>query len=218
MLTAEWGVGYTGGMAGVIGLIYSCLLTRGVEQIAKDTDYPGCTLLGAHGYRTQELVNLLVVGRATSNVFDGDRHLGDPGAADSTLLKGIHRATPVGYLALFEAYGSLEVGARLKHPTSPVWVVCSESHFSVLFVCDEEQIITGESCVPGEDEACELYYYDGLASQEEVIRLSVTPLGGEQEGIPTGGVAHGGKPPLELVIGTRWGRCEVDWNGAERIL
>ena len=76
MLTAEWGVGYTGGMAGVIGLIYSCLLTRGVEQIAKDTDYPGCTLLGAHGYCTQELVNLLVVGRATSNVFDGDRHLG----------------------------------------------------------------------------------------------------------------------------------------------
>ena len=143
---------------------------------------------------------------------------GDPGAADSTLLKGIHRATPVGYLALFEAYGSLEVGARLKHPTSPVWVVCSESHFSVLFVCDEEQIITGESCVPGEDEACELYYYNGLASQEEVIRLSVTPLGGEQEVIPTGGVAHGGKPPLELVIGTRWGRCEVDWNGAERIL
>ena len=118
MLTAEWGVGYAGGMAGVIGLIYSCLLTRGVEQIAKDTDYPGCTLLGAYGYRTQELVNLLVVGRATSNVFDGDRHLGDPGAADSTLLKGIHRATPVGYLALFEAYGSLEVGARLKHPTS----------------------------------------------------------------------------------------------------
>ena len=90
-------------------------------------------------------------------------------------------------------------------------MVCSESHFSVLFG-------THPGGSPSPDAPCDLYYYDGLAAQEGIIKLSVTPLGGAQDPVPAGAIAHGGRPPLELVLGTRWGRCAVDWNGAEQIL
>ena len=41
--------------------------------------------MGAHSYCTQELVNLLTTGVATSNVFDGDRDLGG-----GIILHGVH--------------------------------------------------------------------------------------------------------------------------------
>ena len=37
------------------------------------------TLIGCHGYCTQEMVNLLLTGRAVSNVFDGDVELDSGG-------------------------------------------------------------------------------------------------------------------------------------------
>lgn len=36
-------------------------------------------------------------------------------------------------LTLFENYGNVQCGAHFKEPRLPVWVVCSESHYSVLF-------------------------------------------------------------------------------------
>ena len=42
----------------------------------------------------------------------------------------------VGLLSLFEHYQSCRVGERLKCPARPVWLVCSESHFSLLWSSD----------------------------------------------------------------------------------
>lgn len=36
-------------------------------------------------------------------------------------------------MSLFEHYQSCSVGEHLKTPLFPIWLVCSESHFSVLF-------------------------------------------------------------------------------------
>ena len=33
---------------------------------------------------------------------------------------------------------SLEVGALFKRPASPIWVVAAESHYTLLFACDDE--------------------------------------------------------------------------------
>lgn len=70
------------GGGGVVMATYSVMLSRGVEQIRQDMDdaFGGGragTLIDRHGYATQELVNLLLVGRAHSNVFDGERLLDD---------------------------------------------------------------------------------------------------------------------------------------------
>ncbi|MEQ2268865.1 hypothetical protein XENORESO_017210, partial [Xenotaenia resolanae] len=115
----------------------------------------------------QELVNLLLCGRAVSNVFDNDIEL-DSGNGDRTLLKGIKDQCQVGLLSLFEHYNICKVGAHLKSPYYPVWVVCSESHFSVLFGLQRELLINQDEVMD-----FDLYYYDGLANQQEEIRLTV---------------------------------------------
>lgn len=61
-----------------------------------------------------------------------------------------------------------QVGDYLKNPLLPIWVVCSESHFSVLFGL-QEALLTNQD----KGEEFDLYYYDGLANQQEEIRLTV---------------------------------------------
>ena len=58
-----------------------------------------------HGYATQELINLMTVGRASSNVFDGDNDLGD-----GFIAKGVKKHSEIGFLTLFEAYQYMKVG------------------------------------------------------------------------------------------------------------
>eukprot|EP00873_Tetraselmis_striata_P042396 jgi/Tetstr1/462660/TSEL_000688.t1 len=197
---------------GLILFLFSLLLTRGIDAVRGDMDVADTSLMAAHGYCTQDLVNLIITGKAVSNVFDGDNQLDE-----HTLLKGIKRPSRVGLLTLFEWYKYVEVGSHLKNPQRPVWVVCSESHFTCLFAPGGH---AGAGRPP-----FELLYYDGLANQEGEIRLSITAS-------PTGGhTARAGEtigdrgntednlvPPLEFVIETRWPGVAVDWNGTEPIL
>jgi len=126
-------------------------------------DFENCSLIGQHGYCSQELINLLAIGRAISNTFDNEIEL------DGKVLKGIPEQCDIGLLSLFEHYDSIKVGSFLKCPRYPVWMICSESHFSVMFSCE-----TG-LCSGGEDEnnSFDLFYYDGLSRQDKVIRLSI---------------------------------------------
>ena len=47
---------------GVVAVVYSVLATAGVERIRQQMDRREGTLVAAHGYCTQELVNLLITG------------------------------------------------------------------------------------------------------------------------------------------------------------
>ncbi|XP_071343994.1 probable ubiquitin carboxyl-terminal hydrolase MINDY-4 isoform X2 [Trachinotus anak] len=91
------------GVLGCILLTISAILSRSIAKVREDMDVPTTTLIGAHGYCTQELVNLLLCGRAVSNVFDNDMEL-DSGKGNMTLLKGIKGRCDVGLLSLFEHY------------------------------------------------------------------------------------------------------------------
>ncbi|KAK2835491.1 hypothetical protein Q5P01_015975 [Channa striata] len=197
------------GVFGCILLTISAILSRSIEKVRADMDVPSTTLIGAHGYCTQELVNLLLCGRAVSNVFDNDMEL-DSGNGNMTLLKGIKAHSDIGFLSLFEHYNICKVGAYLKTPRYPIWVVCSESHFSVLFGLQRE-LLTSQ----GKNQEFDLYYYDGLANQQEEIRLTVS----------VGNSAMICKdddtdliPPLEHCIRTRWKDALVNWNDTEPIL
>ena len=151
------------------------------------------------------------------NVLHGGRH-GRPRDERPSVEK---RGGDVGLLTLFEWYGSHEVGKRLKCPSTPTWVICSESHFSVLFGLAEPRRA-------GASFAGDLLYYDGLHRQDRLLRLTLSPS-------PTGGhtqrigrtaeerarfADHGREavPPLEFVLETKWQGVDVDWNGAEKIL
>lgn len=106
---------------GIIQLLYSVILSRGVDTIKEeDMDEPENKLIGKHGYCTQEMVNLISFGQAVSNIFDGDIVLGD--GENHKVLKGIKKPCQFGHLTLFEHYGSLKVGDYLKHPTLPIYI------------------------------------------------------------------------------------------------
>jgi len=186
--------------AGAVSFFYSVVLSKGVELIAQEMDNTECTLVGKFGYCTMEAINLMLVGQAKSNVFDGDKDLSE--GTDIMILGGVNQKSDIGLLTLFEVYGSLEVGSNLKSPTLPIWIICSESHFSLLF---------SAAGYPNEYRPFDLMYYDELARQEGPIRLSVDPTAGQVKEIES-------DPPLELVLATKWASCSVDWNGAEKIL
>ena len=129
-----------------------CLLSRTIDGVRSDGD-ESTSLLDRHGYANQCAVNLLLTGRATSNVFDGDKKM------DDLVLRGVSERSDVGFLTLLEAYQHCSVGRNFKEPRSRVWVVYSESHYSLL---------VGDPLTE-----TDLHYWDGLANQDEVIRLSI---------------------------------------------
>lgn len=49
-------------------------------------DNKDTALLTEHGFSSQELINVMLVGKAWSNVHDGEKDLGD-----NYILKGIHK-------------------------------------------------------------------------------------------------------------------------------
>ena len=73
----------------MIAFLYSALLTRGFGNVREDMDSGDLPLMAGHGYCSQEMVNLLLVGKAASNTFDDDMVLDGGGGSSRTVLKGI---------------------------------------------------------------------------------------------------------------------------------
>ncbi|XP_061341999.1 uncharacterized protein LOC133288292 [Gastrolobium bilobum] len=117
---------------GALLFLISGLLSRGLDLVQSDRDDPSQPLVTApFGHASQEIVNLLLCGQAVPNVFDGRMDLGG-----GMFLKGISRDVEVGFLTLLESLNFCKVGQFLKSPKWPIWVVGSESHYTVLFALD----------------------------------------------------------------------------------
>ena len=86
------------------------------------------------------------------------------------------RARPaVGLLSQLEALRYLEVGALFKRPASPIWVIASESHYTLLFACDGAvQEVSALAAV--EEQMLAAFRYDtegnGFISAEHVAALA----------------------------------------------
>ncbi|XP_035701163.1 probable ubiquitin carboxyl-terminal hydrolase MINDY-4 isoform X1 [Folsomia candida] len=212
-----------------LGLVYSCVLTRSPDRLQMDMDFGDSPLIGQHGYCSLELINLLLFGKCISNVFDHEV------ALEGKTLRGVQTQSDIGFLSLFEHYGSCEVGSFMKSPKYPVWIVCSESHFSIFFSpsmdivsrSEEHRILSN---------GFDIFYYDGLARQQQVIRLTICfPTASDQERgtlhltlpsnfsrISTSTMDGVGSdhlvPPLEKCIRTKWKNAKVFWNGTEPLL
>merc|ERR1712113_29631 len=192
---------------GLAALLCSVVMTRGPNSIRQRDadDERSAVMIGGHGYCTQELVNLMIFGRAFSNVFDGTKRIGS--VKDGfCVLQGAPRRGPIGFLSLFEAYKCLEVGQRLKGPVSPEWIVCAESHYTVLFSADS-------SIDPKDDsKVVDLHYFDQLARQSERIRLTIKPRELPSH-LETG--FEEGESMIDKCIRTKWQKAAVDWNGTD---
>ncbi|KAL6524981.1 hypothetical protein OROMI_030574 [Orobanche minor] len=117
---------------GALLFLISALLSRGLDIVQEDRDDPSQSLVTApFGHASQEIVNLLLSGSAVANVFDGKMDLGG-----GMFVKGITTTVEVGFLTLLESLHYCKVGQYLKCPKYPIWVVGSESHYTVLFALD----------------------------------------------------------------------------------
>eukprot|EP00041_Stephanoeca_diplocostata_P017735 m.363534 g.363534 ORF g.363534 m.363534 type:complete len:237 (+) comp20802_c0_seq4:1188-1898(+) len=52
------------------------------------------------------------------------------------LLQGVREQSDIGYLTILEALHYVNVGTFLKSPRYPIWLIGSETHFSVVFSVD----------------------------------------------------------------------------------
>jgi hypothetical protein len=110
--------------------VYSCVFTKTAQAIEQEIGFlvDNVQLIEpVHGHGEQSLLNLFLFGVATSNVFDGIRDLG------GLIMTGLEERSQIGFLSLHEAYKSLEVGDNLKKSVYPIWVLSSETHFTVLW-------------------------------------------------------------------------------------
>lgn len=133
---------------GAVLFLFSALLSRGLDAVQLDRDDPGQPLVTSpFGHASQEIVNLLICGQAVPNVFDGNMDIGG-----GMHLKGIPSNVEVGFLTLLEALNLCKVGQFLKCPRWPIWVVGSETHYTVLFalqcsIQDENELEDRERCI-----------------------------------------------------------------------
>ncbi len=136
---------------------------------------------------------------------------------DDLVLKGIHRKSEIGFLTFFEHFGHFQVGENLKTPKLPIWIVCSESHYSILF---STNIGLASTNITPNSRPFDLIYYDELARQADDIILTVEP-GKYEPGGKRGLDGRIGKEhtiPIDSVIRTKWSRAKINWNGRTVIL
>ncbi|XP_058794236.1 ubiquitin carboxyl-terminal hydrolase MINDY-3 homolog [Phymastichus coffea] len=124
---------------GVLLLLYSVISTKSIPQVRLEiSDLADPLIHSTFGYGSQSLINLMLSGRAVSNVWDHDQEVG------GLKLKGIDKQNAVGFLTLLETLRYIEVGSFLKSPANPVWVLGSETHLTVLF-STEKKLVSEET-------------------------------------------------------------------------
>ena len=131
--------------------------------------------------------------------------------SEELTLKGIPHQQEIGFLTLYEAYDQLQVESFYKQPKSPIWIICSESHYSVCFALDSSLIT---SLPPKFD----IVYYDELAHQSFAVILSLTKGGWTGPSSLSKATNAQLIPPIDAVLRTKWKGCSVDWNGVNPIL
>ncbi len=128
---------------GVLLFLYSCLMTKTIDLLKKEIDdETSLPLIDiAHGHGSQCLTNLLITGFATPHCFDGDKDI------SGLKLYGIHQQASIGFLSSLEIYRLMEVGWFLKNPKSPIWILGSETHLTVIF-SREQSLVEQENQTP----------------------------------------------------------------------
>ncbi|RDD42599.1 Protein FAM188A [Trichoplax sp. H2] len=125
------------GQFGVLSLLYSVILSKGLESIQNDREETAEPLIDpTFGYGSQSLINLMITGSAVANIWDNTRNI------DGLVLFGIQKQPQIGFLSLMEHLRYCEVGSFLKNPANPIWILSSAEHLTVLFSTDRSLACT----------------------------------------------------------------------------
>jgi hypothetical protein len=220
----------------VLSFVCSVVLTRGVEEVLTDMDDKTAPLVGVFGHCSQELVNLCLIGRAVTNVFDGDVTFED--GSDVLTLQGIRQRPSIGFLSAMEPLRLCEVGRYLKWPLYPIWVLGTSTHYTLVFSGDcrinhhspegseapEAGVLGVSSCCA---EACKnnheclsasLLHFNGRDTGIEkptltVVGVSLPALSGAEEHTKSRPILLGDHDDklFEEVLKCRWPRADISY-------
>ncbi|XP_073530818.1 inactive ubiquitin carboxyl-terminal hydrolase MINDY-4B isoform X2 [Phyllobates terribilis] len=203
------------GSHGVILFLYSLLFSRTLERIQQDLDHTISHLLhfclGNYTVR-QAVLNLMLTGRASPHVFNGDRALDDQNVEQK--YHGVLTRSDVGYLHWsreeMEHNRLPQVGSMLKTPKYPIWLCNINGTYSVLFGTN-----TSLLCDWKMEHNFELYFYSGQSTQKKTAHLTVdTHSHHWEESYKIDEGDHEKKfPSLEMIIRTKWEGAAINWHG-----
>ncbi|XP_071999129.1 inactive ubiquitin carboxyl-terminal hydrolase MINDY-4B [Engystomops pustulosus] len=203
------------GSHGVILFLYSLLFSRTITRIQHDLDHTTAQLLhfclGNYTVR-QAVLNLMLTGRASPHVFNGDQALDDQNLEQ--MYHGVLARSEVGYLHWskeeMEQDRLPRVGSMLKTPKYPIWLCSINGAYSVLFGTN-----TSLLCDWKMEHIFDLYFYSGQPSQKKTAHLTVdTHSHHWEESYKIDESDHEKKfPSLEMVIRTKWEGAAINWHG-----
>jgi len=187
--------------SGVALFLYSIIVTKGIENFRSEMDISETNVIGLHSTCTQEVVNLMLTGEASSNCIDGVKEV------DSNYkIRGVKARSDFGFLTILEFYNYTKVEQNLKEPFFPIWVMSTEYHYCVCF-SNEFRTLDQNA------KNFEVVYYDGLNHPNDFI---VVEVGDRKERVTKGKEEN--LPLLDMVLITKWGKDrEIIWKGYEPI-
>ncbi|XP_077015249.1 inactive ubiquitin carboxyl-terminal hydrolase MINDY-4B [Tamandua tetradactyla] len=201
------------GSHGVILLLCSLLFSRTFEGLQEDLDVTTTHLLqpSAGGFLCRQAVlNLILTGRASPNVFNGYQK-----GKSQELLHGVLTRSDVGYLRWdkdnLEGGSLTQVGSMLKTPKVPIWLCNINGNYSVLFSTNRQLLSDWKM-----ERLFDLYFCSGQPWQKKPVFLTIDTHSHSWEEDQNGGGTHGpGRrlSPVEMAVRTKWREATIQWNG-----
>uniref|UniRef100_A0A8C4S4E7 MINDY family member 4B n=1 Tax=Erpetoichthys calabaricus TaxID=27687 RepID=A0A8C4S4E7_ERPCA len=205
------------GSHGVILFLYSLIFSRTIDRLKEDLDFTTphlLTLSLGNFVCRQALLNLMMTGKASPNVFNGNLLYDDQGNQLPHPLRGVLTRCDVGYLHWnrdqLEQDRLPRVGSMLKTPKLPIWLCNINGTYSVLFSTNCSLLSDWKM-----EHLFELYFYNGQPSQKKTVVLTIdTHSHHWEEGHHEGEVDIEKRfPSVEMTIRTKWEGAAIDWNG-----
>ncbi|XP_072477626.1 inactive ubiquitin carboxyl-terminal hydrolase MINDY-4B [Notamacropus eugenii] len=197
------------GSHGIILFLYSLLFSRTFERLQKDLDISTTHLLQPRGgdlICRQAVLNLILTGRASPHVFNGNQQ-----GSSQDLLHGVLARSEVGYLQWkkdsWEQQKLSQVGSMLKTPKFPIWLCNISGTYSILF--NDNKLLLSDWKM---EHLFGLYFYTGHPSQKKAAYLTVDTHSHHWEEVQQN-ENHVPERPVEMVIRTKWKGASVHWNG-----
>ncbi|XP_048398772.1 inactive ubiquitin carboxyl-terminal hydrolase MINDY-4B [Stegostoma tigrinum] len=205
------------GSHAVILFLYSLLLSRTLERLYNDMDCTTPHLLQVslgNFVCTQALINLMLTGRASPNVFNGDLQYDNKGVLLKEPKHGVLARSDVGYLYWnrheLDHEKLPQVGSMLKTPKLPIWLCNINDTFSVLF--NTNRLLLSDWRM---EHLFDLYFYSGQSSQTKTVTLTIDTHSHHWEDGTREKEEDPEKrfPSVEMTIRTKWEGAAIDWNG-----
>ncbi|XP_078522228.1 inactive ubiquitin carboxyl-terminal hydrolase MINDY-4B [Lissotriton helveticus] len=204
------------GSHGVILFLYSLLLSRTFARLHKDMDFTTSHLLKfslGNLICRQALLNLILTGRASPNVFNGDQEFDNEGV-EQTPLHGVLVRSDIGYLQWsreeVEHDRPPQVGSMLKTPKLPIWLCHINGTYSVLFSTNRLLLSDWKM-----EHLFDLHFYNGQPLQHKTAHLTIDTHSHHWEGSQHPEEIDPEKrfPSVEMTIRTKWEGAAINWNG-----